>query len=626
MTSLALRALHTLESAAFGLGSVDDGILLWILVWPIVLALAYGQNFAPPRATLGTAAKVLRSLVWPQGRPGVLAHGHLAAQIAREAPAREAPAQEAAAPAPAAIPPPEPPPAPAPAPAPPPPDSAPAAAPPPAPQRSPLDTADDRPPVSFWVLGNYCYVRPKQRIADDALFWRYKAKMEELGGFFLPPDLSFEFPVQRGLAVQDALVALGLRVVLATEDKLPVAFAGRASLVRLYAYLRYLAGVDPQGRVVVAYGSRYIATAMSRGRKVAMQDEAQRMGLSTGPKVKGVDGGYVRSGLRALSDLGYVQFEGPDHARTYVLPAVAPTSQPPAPDAAPIEPTPPTVDPASDPPRAGVASGRINRSAEGGSTDPRRADQPIRLSSDHDHHRHDHLDDRGFGPSPGGGPPTPVAAPTASGAPPPSGAPPIHLALVAPQGKAPEPLPDELTGLGLESVVVRFHGQGSDVLRRVITAARRVKWKMAQGVPIRNFPGAVTSAFLHPQDWDVPAEALRDPAPPRARGSDLVAIQPAIQPPIPDEPEPALEPAPEAPPLWRAVVKALAPAAEGASPIAMWASMAHCTSAEGGVFRLRGDQFLRDQLRRPEVRAVVDRALAAAGAAGGRIEWEDSHA
>ena len=54
--------------------------------------------------------------------------------------------------------------------------------------------------------------------------------------------------------------------------------------------------------------------------------------------------------------------------------------------------------------------------------------------------------------------------------------------------------------------------------------------------------------------------------------------------------------------------------------------MAHCTSAEGGVFRLREDQFLRDQLSRPEVRAVVDRALAAAGAAGGRIEWEDSHA
>ena len=478
------------------------------------------------------------------------------------------------------------------------------------------------------MLGNYCYVRPKQRIADDALFWRYKAKMEELKGFFLPPDLSYEFPAERGLAVQDALVALGLAVVITTEDMLPVAFAGRPALVRLYAYLRYLAGVDHQGRVVVDYGSRYIATAMSRGRKVAMQDEAQRMGLSTGPKVKGVDGGYVRSGLRALSDLGYVQFEGPDHARTYVLPAVAPTSQPPAPDAAPIEPTPPTVDPASDPPRAGVASGRINRSAEGGSTDPRRADQPIRLSSDHDHHRHDHLDDRGFGPSPGGGPPTPVAAPTASGAPPPSGAPPIHLALVAPQGKAPEPLPDELTGLGLESVVVRFHGQGSDVLRRVITAARRVKWKMAQGVPIRNFPGAVTSAFLHPQDWDVPAEALRDPAPPKAKGSDPVAIQPAIQPPIPPAAadEPAPEPAPDAPPLWREVVKALAPAAEGASPIAMWASMAHCTSAEGGVFRLREDQFLRDQLSRPEVRAVVDRALAAAGAAGGRIEWEDSHA
>lgn len=199
---------------------------------------------------------------------------------------------------------------------------------------------------------------------------------------------------------------------------------------------------------------------------------------------------------------------------------------------------------------------------------------------------------------------------------------------MAPQGKAPEPLPDELTGLGLESVVVRFHGQGSDVLRRVIIAARRVKWKMAQGVPIRNFPGAVTSAFLHPQDWDVPAEALRDPAPPKAKGSDPVAIRPAIQPPIPPAAadEPAPEPAPDAPPLWREVVKALAPAAEGASPIAMWASMAHCTSAEGGVFRLRGDQFLRDQLRRPEVRAVVDRAIAAAGAAGGRIEWEDSHA
>ena len=64
------------------------------------------------------------------------------------------------------------------------------------------------------MLGNYCYVRPKQRIADDALFWRYKAKMEELKGFFLPPDLSFEFPAERGLAVQDALVALGLAVVL----------------------------------------------------------------------------------------------------------------------------------------------------------------------------------------------------------------------------------------------------------------------------------------------------------------------------------------------------------------------------------------------------------------------------
>ncbi len=616
MTSLVLRAFFAFESGVV----VDDGILLWSLLGLLALVLAVGQNFALHRATLRTAAQAFSSLVRSQGQPGVLVQGHLAAQLALEAPppAQEAPAA-AVPPAPAE----EAPAAAAPAPAPPapvPPESpAPAAA--PVPPRSPLGTADDRPPVSFWFLGNHCYVRPTRRIGDDAQFWAYKAKMEELGGFFLPPDLSFEFPVQRGLAVQDALVALGLRVVLATEDKLPVAFAGRASLVRLYAYLRYLAGVDPQGRVVVAYGSSYIATAMSRGRQVAMQYEAQRAGLSAGAAVKGVDGGHVRAGLRALRALGYVQFEGPEHSRTYVLVAVAPT---PAPGAAGSDEPPPTGDPASDPPRPGGALGRIARPAEGGSPSPRRADHPARPSSDLDHHP-DQIADRGVGPSPGGGAPTPAAPTKARATPPPSDAPRIQLAQLAPQGEAPEPLPDELKGL--ETVVVRFHGQGADVLRRVTDAARRVRWKMAQGYVVHNFPAMVTQALLNPQGWnDVPPDALRDPAPPKVPGSDPVAIQPAIQPPIPDAPEPAPEPAPEAPPLWREVVKALAPAAEGASPIAMWASMAHCTSADGGVFRLRGDQFLRDQLSRPEVRAVVDRALAAAGAAGGRIEWEDSHA